>query len=284
MSMKRGTGQDLVDRYFDSTADYWREVYHHQGLQGLIYRERMETAMRWASELGLPPGAGVLDAGCGAGLMATRLAARGWQVTGTDSSPEMVDLARRQAEASGLLSSVRMVLADAHRLPFPSGEFDLVVALGLLPWLHDPPRAVAEMVRVLRTGGWMILTADNRARLNFLTEPRENALLTPLKLARRASRRTHDRQAAGPPAHLHLPSQVDRILTDAGLEVVRRATVGYGPFTFLGRPVLGDGAGLRIYGQLRKLSERRLPALRWMGWHYLVAARNSGVTSRNSGG
>lgn len=50
----------------------------------------------------------------------------------------------------GLDDSMPVALAAAYHLPFPSGELDLVVALGLLPWLHDAPRAVAELVRVLR--------------------------------------------------------------------------------------------------------------------------------------
>ncbi len=272
-------GPSLLNSYFDSVADYWEDVYRDEGLQGLIYRERMETVLRWVSELGLPYGAAVLDAGCGAGLLAAEMAMCGLEVTGTDSSPKMVNRARSRARRLGLHGSVRVALADAHQLPFADGELDLVVALGLLPWLHDALGAVAEMARVLRPGGWLVVTADNRARLNLLTEPRENPLLIPLKLARGAWKRVRGRLPSEPSSHLHAPPQIDRMLAAAGLEVVRRTTIGYGPFTFLGHPLLSDASGLRVYHGLRALSERRFPALRGMGWHYVVASRKSGADS-----
>jgi len=264
--------EERTRRFFDEVAPYWRDVYRQDGLQGLIYRERMQTALRWVDELGLPPQAAVLDAGCGAGLLSVELADRALNVTGTDSSPEMIELAQRGAAQRRLPGRIQLRLADVQRLPFSSHDFDLVIALGLLPWVDDEYAAVTEMARVLRPGGHLILSADNRARLNFLVEPRENPLLTPLKLARRAARRAAGRRSHGVPSRLHLPSQVDRFLKTAGVRTVRRSTVGYGPFTFLGRPVLAADTGLRLHLQLQKQAERTT-SLRRIGWHYMVAAR-----------
>ena len=166
--------QSTVDSFFDANVGYWGAIYGRQELQGLVYRRRMETVAAWAAELGLPPGAAALDAGCGAGLMSVELARRGFSVSGTDSSPQMVQAASERAAAQGL--SIRFTAADVHQLPFGDGEFALIVALGLLPWLHDPGRAVAEFARVLAPGGWIIVSADNHYRLNRLVEPRENGV------------------------------------------------------------------------------------------------------------
>jgi ubiquinone/menaquinone biosynthesis C-methylase UbiE len=273
MPLEDGVEQEVVDRYFDSAARYWRDVYERQDLHGRIYRQRMATALRWVQEAGLPAGATALDVGSGAGLLSAELARRGLQVTGTDSSPEMVELTRRRAGEVAVGDRLRVLPADAHRLPFGTGEFDLVMALGLLPWLHDAPGAVAELARVVKPGGWLIVTADNRVRLNCLVEPREHPLLLPLKLARRAVRRVPGRRSHGAASHRHLPAQVDRLIRTAGLFPLRRTTVGFGPFTFLGRSLLSDRAGVRLDVWLGRLAERRTPALRRLGWHYVVAAR-----------
>jgi ubiquinone/menaquinone biosynthesis C-methylase UbiE len=271
--------QALVDSYFDAEAGYWREVYARGGVEGMVYRRRMETAARWTQELELPAGTAALEVGCGAGLLTVELARAGLSVIATDSSPEMVELATRQVAGAGLAERAEVREADVHRLPFRDGEFGLVVALGLLPWLHDPNGAVAELARVLAPGGWMILTADNRARLNSLIEPRDHPLLTPLKLARRALTRRTSEQQSSAPSYLHRPAQVDAMLATAGVSAVRRTTIGFGPFTFLGRPLLSERLGAALHLRLQAAG-RDSPGLRRTGWHYLVAARKADGSSQ----
>ncbi|HEY5188286.1 MAG TPA: methyltransferase domain-containing protein [Solirubrobacteraceae bacterium] len=266
-------GQAAVDEYFDTAADYWREVYEADDLQGLVYRQRQETALAWVRELGLPESAQALDAGCGAGLMSVALAGEGLQVTATDSSPQMVALTTQRATAEGLSDRVEVERADAHQLPCASGAFSLVLALGLLPWLSDPAAAVAELTRVLAPGGWLLLTADNERRLNRLVEPKESPLLAPLKEARRGLRQTAGRQPAGAQAYRHRSEDVDGLLRAAGVEPVKRTTVGYGPFTFLSRPALTNRAGTRLHLALEHAAARH-PRLRTGGWHYVVLGRH----------
>src|SRR3954462_10552822 len=81
--------QTVIDAHFGQTADYWRDVYEHEGLQGLVYRERMQAALAWVDELGLPQGSRVLEVGSGAGLATVELARRGFTVEATDSSAAM---------------------------------------------------------------------------------------------------------------------------------------------------------------------------------------------------
>lgn len=277
MSAPASDRQALVDSYFDQQAAYWREVYERPGVEGMVYRRRMETAARWAQELELPAGTAALEVGCGAGFLTVELARAGLSVIATDSSPEMVELASRQIAEAGLGESAQVQEADVHRLPFGDGQFGLVVALGLLPWLHDASGGVAELARVLAPGGWMILTADNRARLNSLIEPRDHPLLTPLKLARRKLARPTESPQASAPSYLHRPAQVDAMLASAGVRPVRRTTIGFGPFTILGRRLLPERLGAAFYLRLQAAA-RHSSALRRTGWHYLVAARKSDAT------
>jgi len=262
--------QQRVDRFFDGSADYWNAVYDGRDLTGRIYQRRMLAAVAWTGELGLAPGAPVLDVGCGAGLMTAQLARAGFTVTGTDSSLEMVHTAGRLLGERGLAASVTLCQADVHRLPFADGEFELVVALGVLPWLHDPATAVAELARVLAPGGWMILTADNRHRLNRLVEPRENPLLSPLRPVKRALRHGSRNGSTSAPSHRHRPREVDELLAGAGIAVAWRTTIGYGPFTALGRPVLPDRIGTALDERLQRAAADRW-RLRGAGWHYVLA-------------
>jgi ubiquinone/menaquinone biosynthesis C-methylase UbiE len=275
LTASRSDAQRTVDRYFDASVNYWQTVYGQQELQGLVYRRRMETVAAWAAELGLPPGAAALDAGCGAGLMSVELARRGFSVTGTDSSPAMVQAASTRAAEQGLADRVMVREADVHRLPFGDGEFALIVALGLLPWLHAPTRAIAEFARVLAPGGRIIISADNHYRLNRLVEPRELPLLRPLRSVKRMISPPSSRVGEGAPSYRHAPREVDAMLAGEGLVVVRRTTVGYGPFTVMGTLLLPDRIGTSLHERLES-SARERPRLRGTGWHYVVEGRKGG--------
>src|SRR5918995_2976728 len=85
--------QDLTDAYFGERAACWNEIYAEGGLQGLVYRKRMQAALAWIDALGLAPGSKVLEVGCGAGFATLELARRGYAVHSSDSSADMVALA-----------------------------------------------------------------------------------------------------------------------------------------------------------------------------------------------
>ncbi len=99
----------------------------------------------------------MLEVGAAAGLLSEELARRGYSVTCTDSTPEMVAMASRRFVASGLGDTSAVSVADAHELPHHSGSFELALALDVLPWLHSPQRASRELgsvLVVLLTGWW----------------------------------------------------------------------------------------------------------------------------------
>lgn len=98
----------------------------------------------------LPGGAGesVLDVATGTGLVAERLLARGYAVTGIDQSPEMLAVARRRFGPR-----VVLVEADAGLLPFADDSFDHLTCTYLLRYVDDPAAVLAELARVVRPGG-----------------------------------------------------------------------------------------------------------------------------------
>ena len=101
--------------------------------------------------------AAILDAGCGSGPLSAALRDRGAIVTGFDSSAGMLELARRRLGAGADLH-----LADLGRpLPFPDGAFDDVIASLVLHYLEDWTAPLAELRRVLRPGGRLIVSVNH---------------------------------------------------------------------------------------------------------------------------
>ncbi|NUP03514.1 MAG: methyltransferase domain-containing protein [Nonomuraea sp.] len=99
----------------------------------------------------------ILDAGCGAGPLSAALRDRGAVVTGFDSSAKMLELARRR-----LGDDADLRLADlGGPLPFPDAAFDDVVASLVLHYLKDWTAPLAELRRVLRPGGRLIVSVNH---------------------------------------------------------------------------------------------------------------------------
>ncbi|MGC8873526.1 MAG: methyltransferase domain-containing protein [Chloroflexia bacterium] len=97
----------------------------------------------------------VLEVGCGTGAVTWEVAVMSRaRIVGLDIDPEMLAFARQR------LPRLSWVRGDACALPFADGSFDIVFCHYLLLWVRDPGRAVAEMARVVRPGGWVIACAE----------------------------------------------------------------------------------------------------------------------------
>jgi ubiquinone/menaquinone biosynthesis C-methylase UbiE len=276
VSPPSGRLQEQVNAYFQSSARYWKDIYETRGLLPQIYQRRQEKALTWIAQLPLRPASQILEIGCGAAMVSTALAHAGHRVAAIDPAPAMVEAARRQAVRCGAASRLTVAAGDAHALSFAAEHFDLVVAIGVIPWLHTESVAVSEMHRVLRPGGYLLLTADNQYRLNHLLDPISTPVFAPLRrLAKGILKilRIRRTDAGEFQARRHSPAEIDRMLDGRGLVKVRSATVGFGPFTFCGLPGFPDSLSIRIHLMLQRLADRDLAPVRLTGSHYIVLAR-----------
>jgi ubiquinone/menaquinone biosynthesis C-methylase UbiE len=106
----------------------------------------------------LSPGMDVLDVGTGSGgTIAIPAARRGARVVGADITPELLERARGRAADAGI--EVRWIEADAQLLPFADASFDRVFSTVGAIFAPDHERAAAELVRVCRPGGRVLMTA-----------------------------------------------------------------------------------------------------------------------------
>lgn len=264
--------QSVTNEYFASEAGFWNAIYEGKDVYSLVHRERQERALAWVRSLGLPTGARALDAGCGAGHASVALARTGLSVDAVDPVEEMVELAQRNAEAAGVGEQVGVRRGDAQQLPYGDATFDLAIALGMLPWAEAPAAAVRELGRVLRPGGRLIVSVDNRRRLTDLLDPKQTPLLAPVKPT---VKRLLGIGRNGVVSTPHTRDELRAMVEAAGLEVDAEQTIGFGPFTFLGRRVVNGSLGGALHGRLQALADRGAPGLRAGGAQVLVLARKS---------
>jgi ubiquinone/menaquinone biosynthesis C-methylase UbiE len=98
-----------------------------------------------------------IDLACGPGTYTRPLAARVRHAIGADLTPAMVEKARAEAARDGI-TNIEFVCADIYALPFADGAAGIVSCGYAFHHMTDPPRALAEMARVLQPGGRIAIT------------------------------------------------------------------------------------------------------------------------------
>lgn len=147
----------------------------------------------------------VLDVACGTGNAALVAHHAGGSVTGLDASPRLLEVARER------VPSADFVLGDAAELPFDDGEFDAALSVFGVIFARPAEQAAAEIARVVRAGGRVVITAW----------PPRGPLFAAVSLMRQARERL--RPSDGPPVNWGDPSELEALLGPYGhLEVTER--------------------------------------------------------------
>lgn len=127
-----------------------------------------QTAENAYALLNLKLGQHVIEVGCGSGVflpgLANRIGSEG-RVTAIDHSPALVDEAQKRM--AGSTTKVSVQVADAYKLPFPTGSFDAAHCERVLMHLEDPSAAVREMARVVRPGGIVVAAEPDWIGIRF---------------------------------------------------------------------------------------------------------------------
>ncbi len=110
-------------------------------------------------------GKSILEIGCGNGADAVTFAEAGADYTGVDLTEEAVEATSEHLRLLNLPGRART--ADASRLPFENGSFDLVYSHGVLHHMPDPTEGFAEVHRVLKAGGRAVIMLYHRSSFNY---------------------------------------------------------------------------------------------------------------------
>jgi SAM-dependent methyltransferase len=125
------------------------------GDYGYFAKYLQPGAFEFLKRLDVAPGTKMLDVACGTGQIAIPAARAGAKVTGIDIASNLVDQAQERARAEGL--DAQFDEGDAEMLPYADGSFDLVVSLIGAMFAPVPERVAAELVRVCRPGGRIVM-------------------------------------------------------------------------------------------------------------------------------
>ena len=264
-----------VNAYFVTESSHWNEIYHKKDVYSVIHQERRIAAIRMFDELTLPRESRILEIGCGAGLTSIDIATRGYSVEAVDSTAVMVDLTKQNARNSGVEQKISAKINDIHDLKFGDDSMDIVIALGVAPWIVDLKTAMKEIFRVLAPGGYLIISADHRYRLNHLLDPAHMPVFAGLKeLLRKLLEDAGLKKIAGiPRVKRHTATEFDNLLAWAGLVKMRHCMIGFGPFSFLKIKLLPDAIEIKLHRLLQRAADQGVPLLRSTGSQYLVLAR-----------
>lgn len=230
-------------------------VHGHRAVEHARLVDQADTLTELLhADTGFPPGARVLEVGCGVGAQTVTLATRspGAEITAIDRSDTALDGARRQVAAAGLDHAVSLHRADAADLPHPdgpltAGTFDHVFVCFVLEHLPRPVEVLARLRRMLRPDGTLTVIEGDHGSAYF--HPDSAAARDAI-----ACQITLQQQAGGDPL---IGRRLRPLLAEAGF---RDVTVG--PRTVYvdtDRPGLVDGFTRRTFTAM--ISGVREPAI-----------------------
>ncbi|MDO8805325.1 MAG: class I SAM-dependent methyltransferase [Elusimicrobiota bacterium] len=124
------------------------------GVAGRLRSERRAAMYKSAGDL--QPGKKALEIGCGTGIFTAIIARTGADITAVDLSPELAERARAQNPSP----NVKYAVMNVEKLEFPDNSFDCVYGSSVLHHLNLP-KALPEMLRVLKPGGAFVFTEPN---------------------------------------------------------------------------------------------------------------------------
>ncbi len=158
------TSQDLSHRVKQQMNqpqihEAWEKAYR------TVENERFfeQAYDNFVGRLGLPTDSRALDIGCGICANSIRLARRGFLVSAADYSEPILVQARDNVFSNELSDRISIGREDILHLSYPSAFFDLVLCWGVLMHVPDAERAIAELARVLKPGGYLVLEEINQS-------------------------------------------------------------------------------------------------------------------------
>jgi 2-polyprenyl-6-hydroxyphenyl methylase/3-demethylubiquinone-9 3-methyltransferase len=173
----------------------------------------------WIDRLALLSGKRVVDVGCGGGVLAESMAARGARVTGIDLSAKPLRVAQLHALESGIAVDYREASAEALAAEAPA-SFEVVTCMEMLEHVPDPASTVQACSTLAKPGGWLFFSTINRNAKAFAF-----AIVGAEYLLRLLPRGTHEY------ARLIRPSELAAMARQAKLEVVEIIGMTYNPLT-----------------------------------------------------
>jgi 2-polyprenyl-3-methyl-5-hydroxy-6-metoxy-1,4-benzoquinol methylase len=145
--------------FFDTQAERWVGLYESRP----AFRQRLDLFTQSLRKYVAEPGP-ILDFGCGPGVLSLAIASSGYQVTGMDGAPNMIEMARRESVRRGI-ANVSFDVMDANAFAIPKASFSGVVCSSVIEYVKDDARLVTDLVSVVKPGGHLLISVPHSASL-----------------------------------------------------------------------------------------------------------------------
>ncbi len=161
----------------------------------------------------------VIDIGCGGGILAESMAARGAEVTGIDLSEKPLSVAKLHLLESRQKVDYRLITAEEIAMQQPA-HFDCVTCMEMLEHVPDPPSTVRAAAALAKPGGWVFFSTLNRNPKSFLF-----AIIGAEYVLNLLPKGTHEYR------RFITPAELATMARDAGLNVADFTGMTYNPFS-----------------------------------------------------
>lgn len=198
---------ELAHRWWDPQSEF-RPLHEINPLR-LDYIDRIATLS----------GKQVLDVGCGGGILAEAMAARGANVTGIDLADKPLKVAQLHLLESGQKVDYRRIAVEELAMEAPA-SFDVVTCMEMLEHVPDPAAVVHACAALLKPGGNAFFATLNRNPKSYLF-----AIIGAEYVLNLLPRGTHDYE------RFIKPSELSATCRRAGLEIIDLIGMTYNPFT-----------------------------------------------------
>lgn len=258
-----------VADFFTKETSFWDSIYDGnnrevRGLYAFFMAKRKAAILELVDDYCQGRVMRILDVGCGPGVIMEEMLARGHSVVAMDISENMVRCAREKAakyESSGNIC----FRGDVEALPIQNDAFDIVLCLGVLPYLDSDLRGVAEISRVVKKGGIVIVVLPNMLRISTLLDPYYYLLRVWQYVwfhmcggkGRDVRRIEADTFGANTSFQIrrYVFGQLDSLFGSFNLRRVSVSGVEYGPLTLWRKEYLAKSLSIRLYGFIEKISK-----------------------------
>jgi 2-polyprenyl-3-methyl-5-hydroxy-6-metoxy-1,4-benzoquinol methylase len=235
-----------AQRFSDTdSARKWTDMYASdtERLDEANFRRRRDITVDYVLKV-LPKGGRVLDVGCGAAPVVSELRRRGVACTGLEYAEDMIKHARERLRSMGLDDS-DVHQGDCRKTSFEDGRFDVVISLGVISYVEHYDEALAEIHRLLRPGGFALISFRNRFN-PILSDP-VRASVTGIKAL----------LGKLPPEPYKIGRFMDhrefqQKMQEHGFAFRDFFGVGFGPFKLHGRKLFAEKTAIRLSNTLAR--------------------------------
>ncbi|RUL62577.1 bifunctional 2-polyprenyl-6-hydroxyphenol methylase/3-demethylubiquinol 3-O-methyltransferase UbiG [Dyella dinghuensis] len=212
METTQNVSHDEIARFDRLASRWWDPDGESRPLHDLN-----PTRLAYVAERVSLRGEKVADIGCGGGLLSEALARAGANVVGIDLGLKVIEIARLHLHESNLVVDYRKQSSSELAAAEPA-SFDAVCCMEMIEHVPDPAALVQDLAAMLKPGGRLFMSTLNRTPASFGA-----AILGAEYITRMLPRGTHHY------AKFLKPSELARLLRQAGLELEDVSGLGYNP-------------------------------------------------------